>query len=141
MTSKSRFRLHDRLAADSLPVGALEVCELRLMNNRLWPWMLLVPQLDDITELHQLPPATASVVMAEISRVSAAVAYLFPVHKINVGMLGNIVTQLHIHVIGRRIGDPAWPNPVWGANLSEPYPAQDAGTIVGRLRDHFGYGG
>lgn len=132
------FQLHDRLAADSLPAVDLPLCQLRLMNNRVWPWLLLVPRVVGATELHDLSLADQTRLMAEIAAASQAVAALFAIDKVNVGALGNIVSQLHIHVIGRRRDDPAWPGPVWGSGFAEPYDDAAAGTIVGRLRDHFG---
>lgn len=140
MSDPVPFQLHERLAADSLPAVDLPLCQLRLMNNRVWPWLLLVPRVAGATELHDLSPDDQTRLMAEITAASRAVAALFAIDKVNVGALGNMVSQLHIHVIGRRRDDPAWPGPVWGSGFAGPYEATAAGAIVGRLRDHFGAG-
>lgn len=140
MSDSGIFQLHDRLAADSLPAVDLPLCQLRLLNNRVWPWLLLIPRIAGATELHDLSPDDQMRLMAEIAAASRAVAALFVIDKINIGALGNMVSQLHVHVIGRRRDDPAWPGPVWGSGFAEPYDATTAGTIVGRLRDHFGTG-
>lgn len=138
MSEVPTFRLNERLAADSLSVGVFELCQLRLINNRLWPWLLLVPQIEGVTEIHELPPSARACLIEETAVASQALTRLFPVDKVNVGALGNIVSQLHVHVVGRRRDDPAWPGPVWGSGFAEPYNDADVETIVGRLRDHFG---
>lgn len=138
MSESSTFYIHERLAADSLSVGVFALCQVRLMNNRLWPWLLLIPQIDGAREIHDLTAADRALLTEELAAASQATAQLFPVDKVNVGALGNIVSQLHLHVVGRRRDDPAWPGPVWGAGFAEPYDAAAAETIVGRLRDHFG---
>lgn len=138
MSGNSTFQLHERLQADSLSVGVFDLCAVRLMNNRLWPWLILIPQIDGAREIHDLGPADRLRLIDETAAASQATAALFAVDKVNVGALGNIVSQLHVHVVGRRADDPAWPGPVWGAGFAEPYDAAGAETIVGRLRDHFG---
>lgn len=137
MLQTHAFRLDERLAADSLSVGVFELCTLRLMNNRLWPWLILIPQIEDVREIHELPPAARALLTEEIARVSQATAQLFAVDKVNVGALGNIVSQLHVHVVGRRRDDPAWPGPVWGAGFAEPYDEATSMTVLRRLRAHF----
>lgn len=138
MLEPSAFCLNERLAADSLFVGVFELCQVRLMNNRLWPWLILVPQIEGVREIHQLPAAARAQLMEESAASSEALTLLFPIDKVNVGALGNIVSQLHVHVVGRTCGDAAWPGPVWGSGFAEPYDDEEAGTIVRRLHDHFG---
>ena len=138
MSENRVFRLHERLAGDSFSVGVFDLCQVRLMNNRLWPWLLLVPQIEGVREIHDLSVSARAVLTEETAAASAALAALFPVDKVNIGALGNIVSQLHVHVVGRRRDDPAWPGPVWGSGFAEAYDTTELGTIVGRLRDHFG---
>lgn len=128
------FHLHERLAADTLPVAELGLSRLLLMNNRLWPWLILVPRRDGLREFHDLDAAARGVLMEEIAAMSALLDRLGGADKINVGMLGNMVPQLHIHVIARRVGDPAWPGPVWGAGHAEPYGADDASAFIAAVR-------
>lgn len=129
------FRLHDRLDADTTAVGRLDLCLVRLMDNRHWPWVILVPARPEVVEIHHLDPADRTRLIEEIARVSATLEGLFRPDKINVGALGNVVPQLHVHVIARRAGDPAWPGPVWGSGHAEPYAPADRDALVLRLRD------
>lgn len=136
--SKTRgFRLHERLAADSVAVGELDLCQLRLMNNCLWPWLILIPQIDGVSEIHDLPADAAAVLAAETAAASLCLTRLFKVDKVNVGALGNIVPQLHMHVVGRRRDDPAWPGPVWGAGFAEAYDDVGMMSALRRLREYF----
>ena len=126
------FTLHPRLAADTAFVGRLDLCCALLMEDRRYPWLILVPERPDVTELHALSRADQGVLMGEITAASSALQRLTEADRINVGMLGNLVPQLHIHVIARRRDDPAWPGPVWGHSPAEPYaPAARAQLIKG----------
>lgn len=127
------FQLHPKLAADSLAVTSLPVCDLRLMNDSRFPWCLLIPRLADLTEWHHLPAKVHSQVMAEIDLVSRVLQQELAVTKLNVGALGNRVPQLHIHVLGRHPGDPAWPDPVWGNGSAVSYDQGQAAGLIERL--------
>ena len=124
------FHLHERLAADTLFVADLGLSRLLLMNNRVWPWLILVPQRNGAREFHDLTFGDRGVLMEEISALSAVLAAVAKADKINVGMLGNMVPQLHIHVIARHAGDPAWPGPVWGSGRAEPYDGDQAQALI-----------
>ncbi len=128
------FELHQRLAADSLAVASLPVSDLRLMNDSRFPWCLLIPRLADLTEWHHLPAQAHPQIMAEIDLVSRVLQQEPAVTKLNVGALGNRVPQLHIHVLGRHPGDPAWPDPVWGNGSAIRYDQGQAEGLIGRLR-------
>ena len=130
--------LHERLTADTFPVIDLALCRVLLMNNRLWPWLILVPMREGAIEIHRLAAADRAVLMEEITLASRVIERLFAPDKLNVGALGNLVPQLHIHVIGRTRGDPAWPGPVWGSGHAEPYDATKHDALVARLKDAFG---
>jgi diadenosine tetraphosphate (Ap4A) HIT family hydrolase len=115
------FALDPRLEADSLPVMRLGLCELRLMDDRRWPWLILVPRRQDARELHDLTPLDQTMLTFETNMAAEALKDLTACTKINTGALGNIVSQMHIHVVARSEGDPNWPGPVWGFGTREPY--------------------
>ena len=110
----TKFALDPRLAADTLEVAALPLCLVRLMNDRRFPWVILVPARPHMVEIHDLAPPDRAMLIEEIALVSDAIRELFHPTKLNVGALGNIVAQLHVHVVGRFASDDAWPGPVWG---------------------------
>ena len=110
----SNFTLHAQLEADSLFVRDLKLCQLRLFHAKALPWVGLIPRREDIREIHQLTTADRALLMDEITGVSLALEKLFKPEKINVAALGNMVPQLHVHVVARFKDDPAWPSPIWG---------------------------
>lgn len=132
------FDLHPRLAADTLPVGELALCEVRLMNDSRIPWIILVPRQDGLTEVHQLSAADQQRLIAESSLVSEALLSLSGSEKINIGALGNVVSQLHWHVVARNENDPCWPGPVWGCGQSEPWAKAEAAELISALRERLG---
>ena len=115
------FKLDARLAADCAFVANLGVCQLLMMNNKSVPWFILVPRINGATELTELPMAKQQQVLQEMNEVAAMVTKQYSPHKLNIGALGNLVSQLHIHVIGRFTQDPAWPGPVWGQLAPNAY--------------------
>jgi len=128
------FALDPRLHADTLPVGRLTLCRLLLMNDATYPWLILVPERPAIRELFELTAADQGLLIGEITLVSRALVDLFRADKINVAALGNVVAQLHVHVIARFNGDPAWPAPVWGRLPASSYAGARADQLLGRLR-------
>lgn len=108
------FILDPRLEQDSIFITDLALCQVRLENVRNFPWLILVPRVDNLTEVHQLSVEQQAQLMDESSRCAQALNQCFALDKINVGALGNVVSQLHWHVVGRRTDDDAWPKPVWG---------------------------
>jgi len=121
---KGGFVLDSRLDADSEHVIWLGLCELRLMDDRRWPWLLLVPQRPGIEEVHDLTPLDQAMLTFETNMVAQALKRVTGCAKINTGALGNRVRQLHVHVVARNEGDPNWPGPVWGYGLREIYPRE-----------------
>jgi diadenosine tetraphosphate (Ap4A) HIT family hydrolase len=105
------------------------------MNNRIWPWLILVPARPDVTEIHHLPSSDRALLMEEVAQASSVVEALFRPDKLNVAAIGNVVPQLHVHIVARRRDDPAWPNPVWGSGIGEPYDPAELDAQVKRLRD------
>ena len=108
------FALHPQLAADGLFLADWPLCQVLRMNDAVYPWLILVPRLNDAREILDLSAADRVRLMDEIAWASQALKDLRKPDKINVGALGNVVPQLHVHVLGRFKDDPAWPRPVWG---------------------------
>jgi diadenosine tetraphosphate (Ap4A) HIT family hydrolase len=109
-----QFTLNTRIKADSFFVADLELCQIRLMNNSYFTWFLLIPRLNDIINLTDLSIKNQQTLMAEINHVAGIAENLFKPTRLNIGALGNIVSQMHWHIIVRHDTDKAWPNPVWG---------------------------
>ena len=126
--------LDPRLAADSIAIGMLALCEVRLQNDARFPWLVLVPQREGLAELFELSAADRATAIEEISQCGAALRAVTQCLKINVGALGNIVRQLHIHIVARNDGDAAWPGPVWGAGSRVPYSETEMIDLIARLR-------
>jgi len=132
------FVLHERLAADTVPVAELGLCSARLMNDRTWPWLVLVPRRPAAREIIDLGEADRRLLIEEIAAASRELQTLHRPDKINIGVLGNLVPQLHVHVIARFTGDPAWPRPVWGVQPPVPSAAEELDTAVATLRKALG---
>lgn len=115
------FALDPRLAADTVAVGDLRLCRVLILKDARYPWLVLTPRLNDLVELDDLAPDDLMDLMREIASATRAMRGFRSVEKVNIGALGNIVRQLHVHVVGRRVGDHAWPGPVWGAGHAAAY--------------------
>jgi diadenosine tetraphosphate (Ap4A) HIT family hydrolase len=131
----SEFELHETLAADTLEALCWPLCRVLLMNDSRYPWLILVPAKAGLTEIHDLDPAGQAVLMTEIDRASRALSRLFSPDKINVGALGNLVPQLHIHIVARFRSDDAWPGPIWGAHPPRPYEMMALDSRLNLVRD------
>lgn len=119
------FEIDPAFLATSEPLGDLALCHARLQTDARYPWIVLIPRVAYAVELEDLPGADQTALMAEILVAGRAVRTLgATVDKLNVGALGNITRQLHVHVIGRQVGDPAWPGPVWGHSAAVAYDAE-----------------
>ena len=115
------WHLHPQLADDTHPLAQFPLCELRLMDDANHPWLILVPRVEDAVEVIDLDAARQAQLMQEIDRASRALQVAVKPHKLNVAALGNVVPQLHVHVIARFQDDIAWPRPVWGMATAQPY--------------------
>lgn len=115
------WHLHPQLADDSHPVAHWTLSELRLMDDANHPWLMLVPRVEGAVELIDLDETQQAELTREIARASRALQVAFKPHKLNVAALGNLVPQLHVHVIARFEDDIAWPRPVWGTASAQPY--------------------
>jgi diadenosine tetraphosphate (Ap4A) HIT family hydrolase len=128
------FALHPQLADDTAPVIELPLCEVRLMDDANHPWLVLVPRVADAVELIDLDPAQRAQLTSEIDAASRVLKALFQPHKLNIAALGNLVPQLHVHVIARYMDDIAWPRPVWGVANARPYAPEELIARVSALR-------
>ncbi|WP_395794241.1 HIT domain-containing protein [Aquimonas sp.] len=128
------FTLDPPLAAGSVTVSDLSLCQLRLMNDARFPWLLLVPRRDGLRELFDLPAFDQAQVLIDLNRAAAALQAVATPDKLNIGALGNIVPQLHIHLIARFVGDPAWPGPVWGQGSAVAYTEEALQAQLAALR-------
>ncbi|MEP1443390.1 MAG: HIT family protein [Hyphomicrobiales bacterium] len=130
---KTGFSLSDKLEADTFSVLDLRLSTVRLMNDARYPWIIMVPRIAHIEEMYELSRVEQSFLMEEMSAVSRAVKAVTNPTKMNVGALGNIVRQLHIHVIARFDTDATWPDPVWGKGEAKPY-NDDGAAFLSLLR-------
>ncbi|MEP9350874.1 HIT family protein [Xanthobacter sp. KR7-225] len=126
----SSFILDPRLRADGPPLLDLPLCHVRLVDDARFVWLVLVPARDQLVEILDLSPAERTLLMAEIAAAGAAVREVSKCAKLNVAALGNVVSQLHVHVVGRDPGDAAWPAPVFGFGVREP---MDEATLADRF--------
>jgi len=128
------FQLHERLAADTWTVKDLALCRVLLMNDRRYPWLVLVPRRAGLRDFHEVAVADKATFQSEIDQASVFLKEMTGALKINVAALGNMVPQLHVHVIARFVSDAAWPKPVWGLGEAEPYPPSEVGDLIERLK-------
>lgn len=129
------FVLDQRLLQDTVPVGDFPLSRLLLSNDSQYPWFILVPRRADISEVFQLSEADQAQLWSETNSLSQTLQRLFNADKMNVAALGNVVSQLHMHVIVRHKTDVAWPAPVWGKHPAVPYSAAQSAAIIARLKD------
>lgn len=137
------FQLDPAFRTTSEPLGELALCHARLQADARYPWIVLIPRAAEARELEDLPAADRARLMDEIMAAGAAVravgqALNRPAAKLNVGQLGNVTSQLHVHVVGRRRDDAAWPGPVWGHGTAETYEAEALARAVAAAREALG---
>ncbi|MDP2228916.1 MAG: HIT family protein [Moraxellaceae bacterium] len=131
------FDLHPRLSADTILLGRFPLSLCLLMNDMHYPWLILVPQRDNLREIFELPTEDQQQLLRESSWVSERLSRHFNATKINIGALGNMVPQLHLHHIARYENDAAWPGPVWGKHPAQPYTLDNLKMMHDRLREAF----
>ncbi|WP_269714516.1 HIT domain-containing protein [Caulobacter sp. NIBR2454] len=134
------FVIDPAFFASSHRIGVLDLCEMRLQDDARWPWIILVPRAPGLVEIEDLKPRDRAQLTEEIICGGAAVRAIgqalgMEVEKLNVGALGNITPQLHVHVIGRCRGDPAWPGPAWGYGTGEAYDDKARATAILAVKD------
>ncbi|WVT73365.1 HIT family protein [Sinorhizobium chiapasense] len=130
------FTLDDRLERDGIPIASIGLCQMRLMNDRRWPWLVLIPQREGISEIFDLTPLDQTMLTFETTMAANALKKVTGAEKINIGALGNIVRQLHVHIIARSDGDPNWPGPVWGFGKSEPWDEKEHQAFAARILEN-----
>ncbi|KGI77322.1 HIT domain-containing protein [Oleiagrimonas soli] len=127
------FTLDPRLEQDTLQLADLDLCRVRLMNDARFPWLILVPRAPGLTEIDQLDRTQRMQLLDEMERCGHALRACAAVDKLNIGALGNIVQQLHVHVVARTRGDEAWPGPVWGYGAPQRYTDTQADELLDLL--------
>ncbi|MBK8814116.1 MAG: HIT family protein [Methylococcaceae bacterium] len=133
------FDLHPQLEKDCLYVGRFSLSRLILMNDKQFPWFILVPEVSDITEIYQLNKQERRLLMDESSYLAEQLAKLFKADKINIAAIGNLVPQLHVHHVVRYRTDPAWPAPIWGKYPAIPYSQGDKTTLLSLVRENMAF--
>ena len=129
------FELDARLAADTQVLAEWPLCRVLLMNDQRFPWLILVPRIVGLRDFHEVPPEHKAQFQTEIERASVSLQVLTKAHKMNVAALGNMVPQLHVHVVARFDGDDAWPAPVWGVGKAAPYLGAEAAQLISRFTE------
>ncbi|MBX3725617.1 MAG: HIT domain-containing protein [Xanthomonadales bacterium] len=129
----SDFLLHPQLLTDSHPVCELALCSVRLVDDARFPWLILVPRQPFLRELMDLAAEDQLALLKEVNRAGRVLQRLYPADKLNIAALGNMVPQLHVHVIARRRDDEAWPRPVWGVGDPRPYAPDRLGRDLADL--------
>ena len=136
---KPEYMLDKQLEADSIPIGVLPLCEVRLINDVRFPWLVLVPQRADLVEIIDLDTKERGLLTEDIATASRALKKVTGCYKLNVAALGNQVRQLHVHIIARFENDAAWPAPIWGRGASQLYEPNARETLIAKLRETFGF--
>jgi len=130
----NEFTLNERLKNDTFEVMDLRLCRVLLMNDASFAWLILVPKREGVTEVHALSKEDRISLIEETAAASRAISAVCSPDKINIGALGNLVAQLHVHVIGRTKTDRAWPGPVWGSGQGRAYGKDELASVISALR-------
>jgi diadenosine tetraphosphate (Ap4A) HIT family hydrolase len=128
------WSLHPQLARDTAAIGDLALSRVLVANDANWPWLLLVPRRQGACDIIDLDEEEQAQLMTEIARVARALKEVTACDKLNVAALGNVVPQLHVHVIARRAGDAGWPKPIWGAAPPLAHEAQELERFIAAIR-------
>jgi diadenosine tetraphosphate (Ap4A) HIT family hydrolase len=128
------FQLHPQLQKDCFLLGRFALSQVLLMNDCQFPWFILVPEREQVTEVFQLPPDERVLLQEESCFLAKALAAIFQADKMNIAAIGNIVPQLHIHHVVRFKTDLAWPAPVWGKLAAVPYSGNEKHEVIAKVR-------
>ena len=134
MITDAIWSLDPQLAADTVPVGDLALARVLLTGDANYPWLILVPRRPALTELIELDESGQGQLLAEVDAAARALKRITQCHKLNIAALGNMVAQLHVHIIARRHTDAAWPRPVWGAVPARSYEPQARAAFIAAIR-------
>ncbi len=132
------FILDPRLAADSVFIADGPLSQVRLMDDARFPWLVLVPRVPEVSEWLELDGAQQRLLLAEINQAGNLIRTEPGTENLNIGALGNIVRQLHVHLVGRHAGDAAWPGPVWGSGTAQRYPQASLDNRIAYWRQRLG---
>lgn len=132
--ASSAWTLHSQLEKDTINVGDLPLCRVVVIKDANYPWLLLVPRRPDVIEIIDLDEVEQAQLMTEVTRVARVLKDVTKCDKLNIAALGNLVPQLHVHIIARRSGDAAWPRPVWGAVPALSHDAEEVNDFISALR-------
>jgi diadenosine tetraphosphate (Ap4A) HIT family hydrolase len=128
------WSLHSQLKKDTIDIGDLPLCRVLVIKDAQYPWLLLVPRRNNANEIIDLDEVAQAQLMTEIARVGRALKEVTQCDKLNIAALGNVVPQLHVHVIARRVSDAAWPRPVWGVMPPLAHDAEEVQNFISTLR-------
>jgi diadenosine tetraphosphate (Ap4A) HIT family hydrolase len=128
------WSLHPQLKKDTIDIGDLPLCRVLVIKDAHYPWLLLVPRRRDVVEIIDLDEVAQAQLMTEIARVGRSLKEITKCDKLNIAALGNVVPQLHVHVIARRGSDVAWPRPVWGVMPPLAHDAEEVQNFISALR-------
>jgi len=131
------WQLDPQLADDSHPLATTTLCEIRLMDDANYPWLIVIPRVDGARELFELSATQRAQLIEDVAGAGSVLQAVFAPHKLNVAALGNQVPQLHVHVIARQLDDPAWPAPVWGRVQAQAYSPEALTARMRALLPHF----
>ena len=134
MVTPQRFVLHPQLQQDTIVLGRLDLCQVLLMNDSQFPWLILVPEIADIRELFQLNQQQRQLFIIESCHLAETISVIYHADKINIGAIGNMVPQLNIHHIVRFRNDKLWPAPIWGKLPTVPYTEQQLAEQTALLK-------
>ncbi len=130
----SAWSLHPQLKKDTIDIGDLPLSKVLVIRDANFPWLLLVPRRAEVSEIIDLDEVEQAQLMTEVSRAARALKEITKCDKLNIAALGNMVPQLHVHVIARRTSDVAWPRPVWGVAPALPHDAEEVQHFISALR-------
>jgi diadenosine tetraphosphate (Ap4A) HIT family hydrolase len=139
MSSGAAWQLHPQLARDSVMVGESSLSQVRAMNDANYPWIVLVPRHTGAVEIIDLTGEQQAELMDEIALLSQVLKDITVCDKLNIAAIGNVVPQLHVHIVARRRGDAAWPRPVWG-ETPRAYAPADLGAFIERIQSEVAFG-
>lgn len=131
---QNNFQINNVLERDSVFIKKLDLCQLRLINNKNFPWVILVPEIDNISEITDLSSNQYHLLCSEIMLISRIIKTQFSPDKLNIATIGNIVKQMHIHIVARYKNDPLFPNTVWG-NQPLPYEELECNRVIKQIKD------
>jgi len=140
IVSDPAWSLHPQLAADTAPIGDLSLSRLVAINDADYPWLVLVPRRPGVIEIADLDDADRAQLSSEIAQISRALKQVTVCDKINVAAIGNVVPQLHVHIVARWKTDPLWPKPVWGHKSPRPADAAAFARFLATVREGLGLG-